>query len=130
MTLREPATSKSTLVRVTRPATPSWNGGKADNVEGKVENAIGGAFKYLCAPSLAQFRSAFVATGTRHRLYRYRRSGLSCRRVDNAHDVSRRCLVHHVTCPRNISEGTVRNVPVQMGRLLAFNEAICRPCNK
>ena len=41
----------------------------------------------------------------------------------------RRCLMHHVSSSRNTSQRAVRNLPAQMGRLLAFDDAIFRSCN-
>src|ERR1700730_10541857 len=37
--------------------------------------------------------------------------------------------MHHVSCSRNASQRAVRNIPVQMGRLLAFDKSIFRTYN-
>ena len=56
-------------------------------------------------------------------------SVLSCHHVDRGHDFLRRRLMNHVSCSGNTPQRAVRNVPVQMGRLLAFDKPIVRTRN-
>jgi hypothetical protein len=55
---------------------------------------------------------------------------MSCDHVDCPHNFLRRRLMHHVPSSRNTSQRAVRNFPVQMSRLAAFNDAIFRSCKK
>ena len=54
----------------------------------------------------------------------YRPSVLIRQHVDRGHDFLRCCLMYHVPCARNTSQGAVRNITMQMRRLLALDKSI------
>ena len=59
--------------------------------------------------------------GVRHH---YGPSVLICHHVDRGHDFLRCCLMYHVPCARNTSQGAVRNITMQMRRLLALDKPV------
>ena len=82
-------------------------------------------FRFFMCSSLCRDCAAMLGGACR----RHRLSVLSCHHVDRGHDFLRRSVMDHVSCSGNTPQRAVRNVPVQMGRLLAFDKPIVRTCN-